>query len=57
MPDKLTIDAALVIATVAAICRTISPAEGNFREDSFISGSVLPSKSTPGQVRSFTRHI
>jgi hypothetical protein len=56
MPDKLTIDAVLVITTIAAIERTMSPVEGNFDEDSFTSDSFLPAKSTPDLVRKFTRH-
>jgi hypothetical protein len=53
---KTSIDAVMVIATIAAGCRTLNPLRGNIREAPLIHASFPPEKITPDLVKSLPRH-
>lgn len=57
MPDKITIDAVMVIATVAAVRGAIRTGDGNFQDVSVLIGSYPPRKITPDRVKRFPCHI
>jgi hypothetical protein len=54
--DETSIDTVLVIATVTAVCRTLSPPGGDIGEASLIHASFPPEKITPDLVKSLSRH-
>jgi hypothetical protein len=55
-PDKIAIDAVMVITIVAAISRTKSPGGRNFPEEPFFSSCFSPAEVTPDLVKSLARH-
>jgi hypothetical protein len=55
-PDKITIDAIMVITMVAAIDRTICPGGRNFPKEPFFSSCFSPAEVPPDLVKSLSRH-
>jgi hypothetical protein len=54
-PDKITIDAFMVITTVTARGRTMSPV-GRGQKEPFGSSCFSPAEVTPDLVKSLARH-
>jgi hypothetical protein len=55
-PDKITIDAVMVVTMVAAIGRTKSAGGWNFPQEPFFSSCFSPAEVTPDLVKSLARH-
>jgi len=55
-PDKITIDAVMVVTMVAATGRTKSPGGRDFSKELFFSSCFSPAEVPPDLVKSLARH-